>query len=112
MDQRKHARYPVEYAGSFLGDGITATGVILNLSVAGCRAHSERTIGRGELLRVLIDVPRYETPLQMELAMVRWSNGQEFGLEFFGVPSDDQQRLREVVRVTEAASSLRRDKKD
>ena len=104
MDQRKHARHPVEYAGSFLGEGIAASGVILNLSVAGCRARSEHTIASGELLRVLIDVPRYQAPLQVELAMVRWSNGQEFGMEFLGAPSGDQQRLRELIRAAETAS--------
>ena len=112
MDQRKHARYPVEYAGSFLGDGITASGVILNLSVAGCRAHSECTITGGDLLRVLIDIPRYQAPLQVELAMVRWSNGQEFGMEFLGAPFDDQRRLRELIRETEDTNARRRDKKD
>jgi PilZ domain-containing protein len=102
LDQRKHARYLVEYAGSFLGEGITTTGVIINLSLAGCRVYSERTIGRGELLRMLIDVPRYKTPLQVDLAMVRWSNGQEFGMEFLGVPLDYQQRLHELILATEA----------
>jgi PilZ domain-containing protein len=112
LNQRKHARYLVEYTGSFLGEGITASGIILNLSVAGCRARSERTFGRGELLQVLIDVPRYKTPLQVECAMVRWSRGQEFGMEFLGSPKDDLQQLRELIRETEAASALRGDNKD
>ena len=51
------------------------SGVILNLSITGCRARSERTINSGELLWVLIEVPRYQAPLRVELAMVRWSNG-------------------------------------
>ena len=72
--------------------------------MGGCRAHSEQSIGRGELLRVLIDVPRYKTPLQVECAMVRWSNGQEFGMEFLGSPPDDQQRLRNLIRATEKAN--------
>ena len=104
LDQRKHARYLVEYTGAFLGEGITASGIILNLSVAGCRARSERTFGSGELLQVLIDVPRYQTPLQVECAMVRWSNGHEFGMEFLGSPLDHQQRLRELIRAVETAS--------
>jgi PilZ domain-containing protein len=104
MERRKHHRVPVEYAGSFLGDGITATGVILDLSMAGCRARSDGTIGTGELLQVLIDVPRYQTPLQVKRATVRWSNGQVFGLEFTEAPTDDQERLRELILATSAAS--------
>ena len=81
-----------------------ASGVILNLSEGGCRAHSERTMSRGQLLRVLVDVPRYKTPLQVQLAMVRWSNGPEFGMEFLGAPADDQKRLRDLIRRAEKAN--------
>ena len=51
------------------------------------RSRTEGIIVKGELLRVLIDVPRYETPLQVELVMVRWSNGHECGMEFLGMPT-------------------------
>lgn len=111
LNNRKHARYPVEYAVSLSGKSLTATGLILNLSVTGCRIRTEGTIDRGELLRLLIDVPRHKPPLHVELAMVRWSNGYEFGMEFLGVPVDDQKRLRELIRATEAATDLRRGKK-
>jgi hypothetical protein len=112
LDQRKHARYPVEYVGSFLGEGVTTPGVILDLSESGCRSRTEGIIKLGALLQVLIDIPRYQTPLQVTLARVRWSNGKEFGLEFLGSASDDQQRLHEVIRATEEAKDLRQEKKD
>jgi hypothetical protein len=95
LDQRKHARYAVEYAGSFLGEAVTTPGVILDLSETGCRSRTEGIIQLGALLQVLIDVPRYQTLLQVTLARVRWSNGNEFGLEFLCSPSDDKQRLHE-----------------
>lgn len=112
LDHRKHARYPVEYTGAFLGEGLTASGVIINLSEAGCRSRSEGIIKLGALLQVLIDVPRYQTPLQVTVARVCWSNGEEFGMEFLGSPPDEQQRLHELIRTTEAANALRQDKKD
>jgi hypothetical protein len=111
LDHRKHPRYPVEYTGAFWGEGLTASGVIINLSEAGCRSRSEGIIKLGALLQVLIDVPRYQTPLQVTVAKVCWSNGQEFGMEFLGAPVDDQKRLRELIRATEAATDLRRSKK-
>jgi hypothetical protein len=70
LDHRKHIRHAVEYTGSFLGEGLTASGLILNLSEAGCRSRSEGIIKLGALLQVLIDLPRYQTPLQVSLAMV------------------------------------------
>jgi hypothetical protein len=107
VEQRKYTRYPVEYAASFSGDGITGAGVILDISSAGGRARSEIAIGKGEFMGVLIDVPRYRTPLQVALAVVRWSNGQEFGMEFIKMTPDEQLRLRELIRQTEAARALR-----
>lgn len=107
MEQRKHGRYPVEYSGSFSGDGISATGVIFDLSSAGCRARSEVTVGKGEFVGVLIDAPRYETPQQVALAVVHWSHDQECGMEFIKMAPNDQQRLRDLIRATESARALR-----
>ena len=85
MDKRRHPRYAVEYAGSFLGNGINGQGRILDLSTAGCRGLSEGVIRRDALLRVVIDVPRLLAPIQVDRAIIRWSNGNEFGLEFVGI---------------------------
>jgi PilZ domain-containing protein len=109
MEQRKYVRYPVEYTGSFSGDTISAQGVILDLSSVGCKARSTVAVEKGAFVGVLIDVPRYATPLQVALAVVRWSHGREFGLEFIQMQPDDQQRLREVIRATEAARAIHKD---
>ena len=61
---------------------------------------------------MLIDVPRYEPPLQVALAVVRWSHGQEFGLGFIRMELNHQQRLRELIQATEAAEALRTENGD
>jgi len=111
MEQRKHARVRVEYVVSLSGDRIRGQGVVLDLSVAGCRARSPVVVDEGEFLGVLMDVPRYETPLHVDLAVVRWAHGQEFGMEFITMNPDDQQQLRELIRQTEAARARRQDTK-
>ncbi len=98
MTSRKSARCRVEYGGSFLGERISAQGVVLDLSPEGCRARSADEFHKGDCLRVLIDVPRYENPLHVTLAVVRWSNGQEFGMEFIRMEPDSQQRLCQLIR--------------
>ena len=105
MNSRKHTRYRVEYIGLFSGERTSAQGVILDLSSAGCRARSEDTFNIGELLGVLIDVPRYKHPLYVTFAVVRWSNGREFGMEFTQMEPGDQQRLRQLIEQTKAARS-------
>jgi hypothetical protein len=107
MKSRKHPRYRVEYCGSFSGERRRAPGVILDLSSSGCRARSDSPSSIGECLRVLIDVPRYETPIQVMRAVVRWSKGQEFGIEFTQVKLHDEQRLNQLMRQMAADSALR-----
>jgi hypothetical protein len=103
MDKRRHPRYAVEYAGSFWGNGINSQGRILSLSTAGCRGLGEGAIRRDALLRVLIDVPRFLAPIQVDRAIIRWSSGNELGLEFVGLSFDDQQRLHGLLLAIKAA---------
>ena len=112
MENRKHDRYPVEYLAAFSGHSFGAQGVILNLSVIGCRARSPFAVKRDDSLGVLIDVPRYDHPLHVTLAVVRWSNGEEFGMEFIRIEPDDQLRLRELIRAMKAERALRTDPSD
>jgi PilZ domain-containing protein len=107
MDQRKYPRYHVEYVGSFSGERISAPGVIVDLSTAGGRARSATEFDKGEFLRVLIDIPRYDHPLHVPLAVVRWSHDQEFGMEFIQMEPDNQQRLRELVEHIHLATGPR-----
>ena len=103
MDNRRHPRYPVDYPGSFLGNGVNSPGVILNLSTAGCRGSSKGLIRQDAFLRVVIDVPRFLAPIQVDRALVRWTSGNEFGLEFLGMSFDEKQRLEGLILVIKAA---------
>ncbi len=103
MEQRKHDRVQVEYVASFSGEKIRAMGVVQDLSVAGCRARSSVVVNRGECFGVLIDVPRYENPLYVDLAVVRWAHDEQFGMEFIRMAPDGQHRLRELIGTIEAA---------
>ena len=105
MEKRRYSRYTVQYAGSFVGDGINAAGVLVNLSATGCRARSESRIRNGILLHMFINVPRYSDPLHARFAAVRWSDGKDFGVEFAGMSLDDLQRLYELICAIEANKS-------
>jgi len=60
-------------------------------------------IRQDALLRVVIDVPRLLAPIQVDRAIIRWSSGKEFGLEFVGISFDDQQRLHGLILAMNAA---------
>jgi hypothetical protein len=105
LEERRHCdRVTVEYSAAFSAGWLIRTqGVILELSVAGCRARSKFAIKQDDRLKALIDVPRYEDPLHISLAAVRWTNDQEFGLEFLQIEPADRRRLLELLHAIKAA---------
>ena len=102
MDQRRYERVRVEYSALFSGTSYRAQGTVLNLSILGCRARSVFDVKEGESLGVLIDVPKYQHPLYVARAEVRWSEGQEFGMEFINMELEDRHRLCETILAIEA----------
>jgi hypothetical protein len=103
MDKRKHYRVEVEYHASFSGPSLRGQGVILNLSITGCRARSSFQVTKEDSYGLLIDVPRYQNPLYVARAVVRWVHHLEFGVEFIQMELVDQHRLCELVRALKAS---------
>ena len=97
MDRRKYERVRVEYPATFSGRASRASGTILDLSIRGCRARGAFIVNPDNWLGVLIDVQRYDQPIYVARAVVRWSQKDECGMEFTHLESEDQQRLFEVV---------------
>ena len=100
-ERRKHPRYHVEYVLSLLGERSQGQGVARDLSVRGCRARSPVGVTAGVSVGLLIDVPCYDNPLHVDMAIIRWTKEQEFGMEFVSMGPDSQQRLQEVIRASE-----------
>jgi hypothetical protein len=58
-------------------------------------------VKKDECLGVLIDISKYENPIYVAFAEVRWSIGQEFGMEFTHIEREDRHRLDETIRQIE-----------
>ena len=101
MERRRHVRYSVDYVGSFSGKNIGAHGVIQDLSIAGGRASSGVAFNKDDFLWVIIAVPGFTKALHVPRAVVRWSHGQEFGMEFLQMEPNAQQQLGELIRQTD-----------
>jgi hypothetical protein len=98
MEQRGYERLAVEYSAAFSGRSYRASGTVLNLSMVGCRCRTDFVVHKGESIGLLIHVPKFAHPLYVALAEVRWSQGQEFGVEFIHMELEDRHRLAEVIR--------------
>lgn len=100
MNLRKHERIPVDYAGSFVGEYLRGKGVILDLSIGGCRVSSPSIVTTGDKLGVLIELPFREPSLYITRTVVRWTTATEFGMEFILMDLEDRHRLDQMVLKT------------
>ena len=103
MNRRKHPRFPVELPCSFVGDTYTGEGTVLDLSMEGCRMRCNTLLLKGAYMDVFIKLLGQIPPLPIELAVIRWSEGPVFGLEFIRIAERHQVRLRHYVQDLEQA---------
>jgi hypothetical protein len=100
MKLRKYDRIPVKYRASFSSVSAHGEGMIVDISIGGCRARSAFLTQQDERVGVVIRLPGTENPLYIMRAIVRWTNAQEFGMEFMDMELNDRQRLSKVIATT------------
>ncbi len=86
MHLRYARRYQVHCPITLLGDHLVGEGTVRNVSTE----------------RVLL--PDQAVPMKVDLAVVRWSRGREFGLEFLRMQPEERDRLRRVITALERGS--------
>ncbi len=109
MDTRKLPRFPVQCLITFSGDHIAGEGTVMNLSKNGWKVVSNRRVPDGACLALRMSLPvashpimtHYYSPLEVDLAVVRWSTGREFGLEFISMETGEWKRIRQFVKTLE-----------
>src|ERR1044072_4060533 len=70
----------------------------------GCRVRSDIPVANGAYVQLFIPLLGQIAPLFVELAVVRWSSGPLFGLEFIRIVEGHQARLRHYVQGLETDS--------
>ena len=103
MNRRKHPRFPVDLPCSFVGDTYTGEGIVLDLSMEGCRMRCDTLLLKGAYMDVFVNLLGQIPPLPIELAVIRWSEGRVFGLEFIRIAERHHVRLRHYVQDLEQA---------
>jgi hypothetical protein len=102
MEQRQSPRFPVRFRSSFTSLNIVGgDGSIVDLSLRGCRVDSATEVRPGTSLEVRILTSDEEPPLQIQEALVRWSRGRQFGLEFVTLAPEEWARLQHTVTQLE-----------
>lgn len=103
MNRRKFPRFHVELRCSYAGDQYTGLGTVLDLSMEGCSVRSDTRVLKGEYVELFINLFGQIPPLPVELAVIRWSAGPVFGLEFIRIADGHQARLHHYVQDLEQA---------
>ena len=102
MEQRKNLRFHVKFRSSFSSIGMVGgEGILVDLSIRGCRIESATDVQPGAALEVRIAAIEPEPPIQIQQALVRWSRGRQFGLEFVTMAPEEWARLQHTVKQIE-----------
>lgn len=91
MEKRKCPRFPVMLPTVFFGER-AGGGLVVDVSLEGSRIRSAVPMQKGDYVRIRIDL--IGDTLTGDLAVVRWSRKEEFGVELIRVAPDQQARLR------------------
>ncbi len=104
-ERRTSPRFPVTFILDFLGQYLVGAGTVSNLSTAGCMVGSDLVVLAGWSLKLRLYLPDQDAPLVVDQAVVRWSRGLEFGVEFLRMRLGEQERLHRFVSTLETGPS-------
>lgn len=104
-EKRKYPRFCVAFPVSF-GDGVFAqTGMVVDISHEGCRIRSTDGVPGVKYFHVEIHLEEPAVRLTVDLAVMRWSRPEEFGVEFIRMAPKCQAQLRRIIRNCEEATA-------
>lgn len=96
--ERRGRRLTMNRRLFFFGDEeFEGEAAILDISTNGCKATSLTEVKVGLSLKLSLFLQDQQWPLRIDQAVVRWVDGQCFGLEFIGIRPAQRERLRSMV---------------
>ncbi len=97
MERRNHPRFSAGFPVSFSGEAISGEGSALNLSKDGCLIVSDNELLEGDYLQLRVHLSGTLSPVDIEVAAVRWVAGQVFGVQFLHMQSEQHDRLNAMI---------------
>jgi len=103
-ERRKSARFPVNLRGSFFlfSLGSTATCTVTELSLNGCRVHTDRDYNGGKDARIEVSFTLKGAAFRVG-GLTQWTKGKnDLGVRFVGMSERREAHLLEVLAEVEA----------
>ena len=98
MAERRGRRLKQSCRLFFFGeDDFEGEATILDLSTGGCQATSLTEVQVGTTFRLSLFLHDQKWPVRIDGSMVRWVNGNRFGLEFTEMRSAQRERIRGII---------------
>ena len=95
MIQRKASRVPVQ-SRAVLASKVINEGCLIDVSTGGCAIETAMSPQKGDSLQLRFAIPNAGT-VHIPLAIVRWVNGNRFGLEFIRTKDSERQKLSSFI---------------
>ena len=105
MDNPQTPRFPVQIPVTYSTYDRSGGGLISHLSTDGGTVESEEPLAQGMTLVLRLQLSEHESPVKVDLAVVRGTSGLESDLEFIRIPVQDKDRLRAFVQSLETESN-------
>jgi hypothetical protein len=104
-EPRGHQRVPVDYPAQFQGDEGSGRGIVMNLTLAGGEIESPIQFPIGARLSLLLQPPSARPTIGITLAIVRWKQGNRFGIEFVSFEGEAKQQLKDMLNQRDDISA-------
>lgn len=102
---RRAPRFTLEWPSLYsMNDGPEWEGTVINLSRDGCAIRKTAHVQRGDILQISIFPSPNQSPIEIGLAVVRWSTTVQFGVEFMMLSPRHTKRLCDHLALLEGAS--------
>lgn len=102
MRLRTSPRKHVRYSASVQTDNGAGEGTVFDLSATGCRMQSNAALTPGSYLALHFETPHTESPLAVEVSVVRWHKDNQFGIEFLRYAEGVREQVIDLVEGREA----------
>jgi hypothetical protein len=109
MRLRSGPRIYVRYSATVQTDNGAGAGTLFDLSTTGCRIQSNVALTPGSYLALHFEAPQTESPIEIEVSIVRWCKDGQFGVEFLRYGLGTRERVMNLVQtqpVTAPAETL------
>jgi c-di-GMP-binding flagellar brake protein YcgR len=98
LDRRDLERIPAQIPATFhWKDGGQGTGVVRDISVAGCAVETNTAVPLGALIQLQM-TPADGPPIDVDVAEVRSRAARRIGVRFARVAPDHAERVRQLVQ--------------